>query len=276
MGFADGALRLLPGFLEFEFLGVTLSLNLALGSILLLPVVFSLMGAYPFFEAWVTGDKREHHLLDRPHNAPVRTAIGVAAITAYLVMFLAAGNDLMAIKMGLSINDITRWLQVLFFVGPVIAFWVTKRLCLSKQLQDKELALHGTESGRIVQTEDGRFYEVHEPLSEYDRWALVQHESPRPLELGPGEDAHGNPHPDAKKDAKRLKWSRFFFSDRVAPATPAELAEAHSHGHDAHADEAHAEIPSRPGAVSIDRGQGVLNPGDMGGTVRDTDGTDRI
>ena len=36
-------------------------------------VLFSVM-AYPFVEAWVTGDKREHHLLQRPRNAPTRTA----------------------------------------------------------------------------------------------------------------------------------------------------------------------------------------------------------
>ncbi len=35
--------------------------------------------AWPFLEAWVTGDKREHHLLQRPRNAPTRTAFLVGA-----------------------------------------------------------------------------------------------------------------------------------------------------------------------------------------------------
>jgi len=229
MGFADGALRLLPGWLEFEIFGFTLSLNLALGSIVLLPVVFSLMGAYPFFEAWVTGDKREHHLLDRPRNAPTRTAIGMAALTAYLVMFLAAGNDLMAIKMGLSINDITRTLQVLFFLGPIIAFVVTKRLCLSLQRADREKALHGRETGRIVRTPEGRFFEAHEPLSDFDRWNLVQHEAPKPLELSAGTDAMGNVDAKTVVSKNRLRMSKFFFTDRVEPVTPADLADQHHH-----------------------------------------------
>ncbi|GAB77639.1 ubiquinol-cytochrome c reductase cytochrome b subunit [Austwickia chelonae] len=232
MGFADGALRLLPGQLEFEILGYTLSLNLAIGSIMLLPVVFTLMGAYPFFEAWVTGDHREHHLLDRPRNAPVRTAIGAAALTAYLVMFLAAGNDLMAIKMGLSINDITRALQVLFFVGPVLVFWVTKRLCLSLQLADRAKVLHGHETGRIVFSERDGFSEAHEPLDPYQRWNLVQHESPQPLLTGRHTDAMGNADPKAKHGRARSFFSRFYFSDRVEPVTPAELSEAQSHHHD--------------------------------------------
>jgi ubiquinol-cytochrome c reductase cytochrome b subunit len=33
----------------------------------LLPIVFFLMmGGYPFFERWVTGDSRPHNVLDRP------------------------------------------------------------------------------------------------------------------------------------------------------------------------------------------------------------------
>lgn len=229
MGFADGALRLLPGQLEFEIADFTLSLNLALGSIILLPVVFTLMGAYPFFEAWVTGDKREHHLLDRPRNAPTRTAIGIAALTAYLVMFLAAGNDLMAIKMGLSINDITRALQALFILGPPAAFWVTKRLCLSLQRADRETALHGRESGRIVRTAEGRFFEAHEPLTPHERWILVQHESPTPVAIDAGTDAMGNTNPARKVSKRRARMSRFYFADRVEPVTPSELAAQHHH-----------------------------------------------
>ena len=230
MGFADGALRLLPGWLEFYIAGYPISLNLALGSILLLPAVFTIAGAYPFLEAWVTGDKREHNLLDRPRNAPVRTAIGVAAITAYLVMFVAAGNDLMAIKMGLSINDITNVLRVLFFVGPVLAFWITKRICISLQHRDREKVLHGRETGRIVRTAEGRFFEAHEPLDPYTRWNLVQHETPRPMALTSGVDSHGVKRPTAKRDNRRAKWQRFYFGDALQPVTPAELAAAHHDG----------------------------------------------
>ncbi|MDO5698856.1 MAG: ubiquinol-cytochrome c reductase cytochrome b subunit [Dermatophilus congolensis] len=232
MWFSDGALRLLPGWLEFEILGYTLSLNVALGSIILLPVVFTIMGAYPFLEAWVTGDKREHHLLDRPRNQPTRTAIGAAAITAYLVLSLATTNDIIAIKTGLSINDITIFLRIFFFLGPIIVFWVTKRLCLSLQRRDREKALHGGESGVIVQTEEGRFYEVHEPLSDYERWILVQREVQRPLEVETGSDALGVHAPLGRKNRRRAAWSRFFFSDRVEPPTPAEIAASHDDHHD--------------------------------------------
>ncbi len=40
MGFADGALRLFPGWFEFTVFGYTLSLNVAIGALMLIPVMY--------------------------------------------------------------------------------------------------------------------------------------------------------------------------------------------------------------------------------------------
>ena len=149
----------------------------------------------------MTGDKREHHLLDRPRNAPTRTAIGIAGITMYVVLFLAAGNDLMAIKLHLSINDITQTLRVLFFVAPPVAFWITKRICLSLQRADRQKVLHGRETGTIWRHADGRFEEIHAPLTPDERWALVQHESHEPLQLTAGQGRQRRRQPDRPQGA---------------------------------------------------------------------------
>lgn len=238
MGFADGALRLLPGWLEFEAFGYTFSMNIFPGSILLLPIMWTLIGAYPFFERWVTGDNREHHLLDRPRNAPTRAGIGVAGITAYLVLFFAAGNDLVAIKLHLSINDITNALRLLFFIGPPIAFMITKRICLSLQRADKQKVLHGRETGTIWRYPDGRFEEIHAPLTPEERWPLVQHEPVEPLVITKERDQHGVLNPVARKDRLRAKVSHFYFRDRVNPATPSELEAAHHDHGGGHGEEA--------------------------------------
>jgi ubiquinol-cytochrome c reductase cytochrome b subunit len=243
MGFADGALRLMPGWTEIQALGYTLSLNVALPALGLIPVFYGLAGAYPFLEQWVTGDRREHHILDRPRNAPTRTAIGVMALTTYGVFFFAAGNDLMAIKLGLSINDITQTLRVLLFVGPPLAYWVTKRICLSLQRRDRDLVLHGRETGRIVRTAGGKFFEVHEPLSDYERWTLVQQEPLVPLTTGPSTDANGVRRRGALPQKVRAGLSRFYFTDAIAPVTPAELAAAHHDGQQHEAIKGHAEAP---------------------------------
>jgi ubiquinol-cytochrome c reductase cytochrome b subunit len=235
MGFADGALRLFPGFFEFNLFGHPLSLNVFIPSLVVMPLLYTIAGAYPFLESWVTGDRREHHLLDRPRNAPTRTGLGAMAISFYLVLFIAAGNDLIAIKLGLSINEITQTLRVAVLVVPPLAYWVTKRICMSLQRRDRDRVLHGTETGRIVRTAEGRFFEVHEPMTELERWTLVQQESPAPRELSATVDANGLEKKHTLRERLQAKISSFYFTAGVPPVTPAELAAA---AHDGSAREA--------------------------------------
>ena len=75
------------------------------------------MAIYPFVEQWVTGDKSEHHILDRPRNAPTRTAFGVAAMTCYAMLWIGGGNDLVATQFNVSLNAVTYFLRVAVFVG---------------------------------------------------------------------------------------------------------------------------------------------------------------
>ena len=248
MGFADGALRLLPGWLEFDLGGFTLSLNIALGALVLLPLVYTVLGIYPFVERFVTKDDREHHLLERPRNAPVRTAIGMAGITAYSVFMFAAGNDIMAIKLGMSINDITRFFQVALFVAPPIVFWVTKRVCLALQRADRDTVLHGRETGTIIRTPDGRFFERHDTELTPEHWILVQHDAVAPYQIEAGVDGNGVSRRAGRTDKVRAALSRFYFADAVNPVTPAELAASH---HDGHADEA-IEASASGGARGIE------------------------
>jgi ubiquinol-cytochrome c reductase cytochrome b subunit len=49
--------------------------------------------------------------------------------------------------------------------------------------------------------------------------------------------------PTARKDKLRARLSRFYFTDRVEPVTPTELAAAHHDGHGHEAIEAGEERP---------------------------------
>ncbi|WP_427017953.1 cytochrome b [Pseudarthrobacter sp. P1] len=235
IGWVDGALRLMPGWLFGIPLELniplpwglnTLSLNVLLPALVPAGIVFTVLFTYPWIERWITRDDREHHVLDRPRNVPTRTAIGVAGVVFYCVMWAAASSDLIATHFHVALNDVTYWLRALFFLGPVLAFIVTKRIALALQRKDREIALHGRETGRIVRLPHGEYQEVHAQLDEYKRYKLVGFESPVP-EAG---------IPNAKgivdsKEKRRAMLSRFFFEDRVAPATPAELEASHGHGH---------------------------------------------
>jgi ubiquinol-cytochrome c reductase cytochrome b subunit len=250
MGWLDGAVRLTPGFFEVTLLGFTLSLNILIPALIIPGLITMPMILYPWIEQWVTGDRREHHLLDRPRNVPTRTGFGVMAITFYLLLLISGGNDIIAAQLHLSINDITNVLRLLVFVLPPLAFLVTKRICLGLQRKDREKVLHGRETGTIYRTETGEYFEVHAPLDEYSRWVLVQHEPSAPLELDPAVDEHGVRRPGSRFDGVRRRLSRFFFEDRVEPVTPVELEAAHEEHHAiaAHAeeDEEQRQLPSVP------------------------------
>jgi len=252
MLFLEGSLRLMPGQAEIVTWGdYTLSLNILIPAVVIPGLLFTFLFVYPFVEAKVTGDHREHHVLDRPRNVPTRTGLGVAFLTAFVILALAGSNDLIATHFALSINTITWVFRVLFFVGPVFAFWVTKRICLGLQRKDRELVLHGHETGRIVRFANGEYIEVHRPLDEQERWLRVNFEARRPLEIEPATDARGVKRKGYKKDKRWQKLSQFFYEDRVEPVTPAELAAAHAHGEHDELEPAHdtPELVSGSGTV---------------------------
>ncbi len=256
MGFLDGAVRLVPGFLEFTVWGHTLSLNVALPAVILPGILSFALILYPWLEAWVTGDRREHHLLDRPRNMPTRTGLGVMALTFYTLLWISGGNDIVATHMSLSINDITNTLRVLVIVLPPLAYVVTKRICLGLQRKDREQVLHGRETGVIYRTETGEYFEVHAPLEPQERWILVQHEAHRPPELPPAVDENGVRRPGARLDGIRSRVARFYFEDRVEPVTPAELAGAEHEQHAVAAGAEHAAIGASPDGASGDGASG--------------------
>jgi len=51
------------------------------------------------------------------------------------------------------------------------------------QRADRELVLHGRETGRLVMLPHGEFVEVHEELTPEKKWLLTQHEQAAPIEL---------------------------------------------------------------------------------------------
>jgi ubiquinol-cytochrome c reductase cytochrome b subunit len=176
--------------IETHALGYTISWNILIPGLIIPGILFTGMALYPFIEAWMTGDKREHHLLDRPRNAPNRTALGAMSLTFMLVTLINGGNDIIATHFDLSINQIMWMTRIGVLVLPPIAFVVTKRICLSLQRADRELVLHGRETGTLLRLPHGEFVEVHEPISPEKAYLLTSHEQIPALEL-PAVDGRG-------------------------------------------------------------------------------------
>lgn len=218
IGFADGALRLMPPNLDFvDPFGFTWAFGILIPLVGLL-VFLGAVGVYPFVEAWITGDRREHHIAERPRNAPVRTAIGAAGITFYCALWAAASSDLIATHFRLTIEGVILSLQITAVFGPVVAFFITKRVCLALQRKDREIALHGFESGRIVRLPGGEYIEVHEQLDDFERWRLVSFDEYQPIMVRPNDDGK-----ITAPQRVRAGLSRWFFEDRIAPVTSSEL-----------------------------------------------------
>lgn len=167
-GFLDGALRLVPPGWEFEWLDRTWTLAVV-APLVVVTLYLAVIAAYPFLEEWITGDRRDHHLLDRPRNAPTRTGIGVAGMAFYGVLWGAASADLIATHFSLALEHVIVAFQVLLFVAPPLGYSITRRLCLGLQRKDREIRRHGYETGRIIRLPGGEYVEEHRPLDPLER-----------------------------------------------------------------------------------------------------------
>jgi ubiquinol-cytochrome c reductase cytochrome b subunit len=165
--FLDGALRLMPPWeLRFAMFGHGYTLPPVFWATVVLPGVLTLLPLfYPFIEARFTKDKQAHHLLQRPRDVPSRTALGAMAVSFYLVLMLSGANDLIADKFHISLNAMTWAGRIGLLFIPPIAYWLTYRACLGLQQHDREVLAHGVETGIIKRLPDGRFVEVHQPLT---------------------------------------------------------------------------------------------------------------
>jgi ubiquinol-cytochrome c reductase cytochrome b subunit len=163
MGWLDGALRIFPP-IELTLLGVTIP-NQFIAGVVIPGIVFTFVIFYPFIEALFSGDHEPHQLLDRPRDRPVRTAIGVAGLTFFVILTLAAGNDVAAVIFRVPVEGTTRVLQGLIIVAPVIAGVVTYNIC--KELRRRErMAPHTPTVVELRRTPDGGWEAVEPDRSE--------------------------------------------------------------------------------------------------------------
>ncbi|CAK7283735.1 cytochrome b [Streptomyces misionensis] len=213
VGFLEGALRLMPA-AETNVAGHTIMWNVFLPAIVLPALLFAVLYAYPVFERWVTGDLVEHHLCDRPRDRPVRTGLGVAGIVGYAVLLMAGGNDVMAYEFGVSVNALTWLFRIALVVGPVVAYLLTRRLCLALQLHERQLYREGEETGVVRQDLAGGMGESHTGLDRERRYRLLVRERPLPLPA-PGRQA-------PLRRRLRAALSSWYYRDRVELPTTAE------------------------------------------------------
>ncbi len=130
LGWVEGALRLVPstGFVLFGRWEIP---NAFFVGVLLPASAFVVLYATPWLEARFTGDRDAHHVLERPRDRPIRTALGITGLTVLLVLTVAGSHDLAALLARVPVERVTalyRWLLVL---APPLAGWLAYSVCRS-------------------------------------------------------------------------------------------------------------------------------------------------
>jgi ubiquinol-cytochrome c reductase cytochrome b subunit len=222
LGFTEGALRIMPGW-ETHLFGYTLSWNLIIPGLVLPVLLWFVVLAYPFVEGWVTGDEREHHLLQRPRDVPARTAFLAGVVTFYGLLWAAGGNDVIATRLHLDVNEITWFMRVAVFVGPTLAYVLTRRICLGLQAKDRETLAHGRETGVIMRDADGGYHEKHVPLGAAAAFRLTTNGRDVVPPAPPDVDANGTPPPHLRTERVRARLAEAMHADdRPAASTDDE------------------------------------------------------
>ncbi|MFI6291326.1 cytochrome bc complex cytochrome b subunit [Nonomuraea sp. NPDC050790] len=176
MGFLDGALRLMPAW-EATVLGYTLSLAVLVPTLVVPGVFFTVLAAYPLVERCLAErrtrrdaqgrpmtrgrmrrTRTRHDILQRPRETAVRTGLAAAGVTFYGLLWAAASNDQLAHRFQLSLEAVTIAFQVAVLAGPVLAFVLTRWICLALRQADRRLVARGVETGIITRSADGGFH----------------------------------------------------------------------------------------------------------------------
>lgn len=167
MGFTEGLLRLFPPWELFLF--GRYDIPPVFWAVVLIPgIMVMLLLFYPTLERKLINDYAAHHLLQRPRDVPVRTSLGVMAITFFLVLLISGGNDVIAYVFDLSINAFIWLARIALLLLPPLAYVLTYRVCLGLQRHDREVLDHGIETGIIRRLPHGEFIEIHQPLGPVD------------------------------------------------------------------------------------------------------------
>ena len=99
------------------------------GGVVFPSIVFGTLFLWPTLERRFARDRGPHNLVDRPRDAPRRTAFATALLAWVFVIFMAGSADRAYVLLGWSYETQIEVYRVLVFVVPVIAYWLARRVC---------------------------------------------------------------------------------------------------------------------------------------------------
>jgi ubiquinol-cytochrome c reductase cytochrome b subunit len=128
LGWLIGALRLMPSF-DVVIGHYTLVPNPFWGGVAFPLLVLAVLASFPWVERRLNRDRAVHNLLDRPREAPNRTAFGAAFLTWIFLIFAFGASDRVYVLFGLSYETLLTVFRIAIWVVPVVLFFLVRRLC---------------------------------------------------------------------------------------------------------------------------------------------------
>jgi ubiquinol-cytochrome c reductase cytochrome b subunit len=126
----------MPGF-DVTIGDYTLVPNPFWGGALFPLIVLGVLLAFPWAEQRLTGDRGVHNMLDRPRDAPTRTAFGVAFLTWIVLVFFAGSTDRLYVFLGISYTSMTWIYRIVVVVVPILLFFVIRLVCRELRRSDE-------------------------------------------------------------------------------------------------------------------------------------------
>ena len=124
---------------------------------MLLPgITFGLLYVWPFLEARFTKDHEAAQPARPPRDRPVRTALGVAALAFYTVLFSPAATTSSPSTFNVSAERRrSTTFRVLLFVAARVVAFASRRIC--RDLRDRAIRQSSRPGGRIRRTRTGGY-----------------------------------------------------------------------------------------------------------------------
>src|SRR3954447_4395112 len=142
LGWLIGGLRLVPGF-DVVIGDRTVIGNPFWGGVLFPLVVLAVLAAWPWLERRLTGDRGVHNVLDRPRDAPLRTAFGLAFLTWVFLVFFAGSSDRFFVFLGVSYEAQIWFWRFAVWIIPLIVAVAAFRGCRGLQHIEEVEATRG-------------------------------------------------------------------------------------------------------------------------------------
>ena len=136
LGWLIGALRLVPSF-DLSIGDYVLVPNPFWGGALFPLVVLAVLGVWPWLERRFTGERGFTNVLDRPRDAPVRTAFGAAFFSWVALIFISGSADRVDVFLGLDYESQVWFYRFATIVVPIVVYFLARRICLELQRSEQ-------------------------------------------------------------------------------------------------------------------------------------------